>query len=189
VYWLLREPAVLARLRAEVDGLGYNPAPDALARLPYLDAIVCETLRIEPIVTDVTRQCRLPLRLGPWTIPKGEIAMVNVAAILGDPAVFPEPERFLPDRFLEKSFSATQFLPFGGGSKRCLGAAFAEAELAVALAAIASKWELKLASDKPERSKRRNITMGPCTGVRVQVLGSRDVRKSATTNGAMKSIS
>jgi cytochrome P450 family 110 len=172
VYWLLREPAVLTRLRAEVGALGPDPAPEALARLPYLDAIVCETLRIEPIVTDVSRRCRLPLRVGPWTVPPGEVVMVNVGAILGDAAVFPEPERFQPERFLENSFGATQFLPFGGGSKRCLGAAFAGAELAIALATIASKWELKLASARPERSKRRNITMGPGTGVRVHVLGA-----------------
>jgi cytochrome P450 len=172
VYWLLREPAVLARLRAEVNTLGDNPAPDALARLPYLDAIVCETLRIEPIVTDVSRRCRLALRVGPWTVPPGEVIMVNIGAILADASVFPEPERFHPERFLENTFGATQFLPFGGGSKRCLGAAFAGAELAIALGTLASKWDLKLASAKPERSKRRNITMGPATGVRVRVLAA-----------------
>jgi cytochrome P450 len=170
---LVREPAVLARLRAEVDALGDDPAPDAIARLPYLDAIVCETLRVEPVVTDVSRKCRLPLRVGPWTVPPGKLAVVNIGAILDDASLFPEPERFLPERFLERSFGATQFLPFGGGSKRCLGAAFAQAELAIALATIASKWDLKLASDTPERSKRRNITMGPSTGVRVKVMGAR----------------
>jgi cytochrome P450 len=172
VYWLLREPAVLTRLRAEVGALGKAPSPEALARLPYLDAIVCETLRIEPIVTDVSRRCRLPLRVGPWTVPQGDVVMVNVGAILDDAAVFREPARFHPERFLEQTFGATHFLPFGGGSKRCLGAAFAQAELAIALATIASAWELKLASDAPERSTRRNITMGPGTGVRVRVLGS-----------------
>jgi cytochrome P450 len=189
VYWLLREPKVLARLRAEVDALGHDPPPETLARLPYLDAVVCETLRVEPVVTDVSRLCRMPLRLGAWTIPPGKIAMVNVGSILDDPALFPEPERFRPERFLERSFGATQFLPFGGGSKRCLGAAFAEAELAIALAAIASNWELRLASDAPERSKRRNITMGPGNGVCVKVLGARDRRNSAATSRSVKSDS
>jgi cytochrome P450 family 110 len=184
VYWLLREPAVLARLRDEVGALGNAPAPEALGRLPYLDAIVCETLRIEPIVTDVSRRCRIPLRVGPWTVPQGDIVMVNVGAILDDAALFREPARFHPERFLEQTFGATQFLPFGGGSKRCLGAAFAQAELAIALATIASTWELQLASDAPERSTRRNITMGPGTGVRVRVLGPVPTTRAARSSCA-----
>jgi cytochrome P450 len=137
----------------------------------YLGAVICETLRIEPIVTDVSRICRQPLALGPWQVPQGELALVNVSAILDDPELFPEPRRFRPERFLERTFSAAEFLPFGGGHRRCLGAAFAEAELAIALAAIVSGWSLDLAEKEPERSVRRNITMGPKNGVRVRVLG------------------
>jgi cytochrome P450 family 110 len=175
VYWLLRDPPALARLRAEIDALGPEPRAEALARLPFLEAVISETLRIEPVVSDVARVCREPLKLGPWTVPPGEFVIVNASAILSSPALFPEPSRFRPERFLEKGFHAGEFMPFGGGSRRCLGAAFAEAELAIALASLVGEWDLALADDAPERAVRRNITMGPKRGVRVRVLGARAV--------------
>jgi len=173
VYWLLREPQVLARLRKEIDALGSDPPADALVRLPYLQAVASESLRIEPIVTDVLRVCRAPFALGPYSLAPGEIAAVMLIVILRDPRIFPEPERFRPERFLERTYSAAEFLPFGGGSRRCLGAAFAEAELAIALGTIASEWDLSLAESRPERAVRRNVTMGPARGVRVKVNARR----------------
>ncbi len=173
VYWLIREQSTLERLRASIDELGADPPPDALVRLPYLQAVIAETLRIEPIVTDIGRICRVPFDIGPFTIPAGEFAIVNVSAILADPELFPEPHRFRPERFLEGGFHAGEFMPFGGGSRRCLGAAFAESELAIGLAAVATDWDLALADDTPEQAVRRNITMGPRRGVRVRVLGPR----------------
>ncbi|MBX3261532.1 MAG: cytochrome P450 [Labilithrix sp.] len=174
IYHLLRHPVALERLRSEIDALGDAPAPDALTKLRYLDAVVSETLRIEPIVTDVLRLCREPFTLGGrWTVPKGGLVAVLLVAILRDPRVFDEPGEFKPERFLEKKFSASEFLPFGGGARRCLGVAFAEAELAIAVAEIVSRWELELASEAPERSVRRNLTMGPKGGVRVRVRGRR----------------
>jgi cytochrome P450 len=176
VYWLLREPAALARLRDDIDALGPEPSADALSRLPYMQAVISETLRIEPIVTDIGRICRVPLRLGPYTLPAGQVAVINVSAILANETLFPDPLRFRPERFLDTSFSAWQFMPFGGGHRRFLGAAFAEAELSVALGAIAGEWELALADGPPERAARRNITMGPRHGVRVRVVGARAPR-------------
>jgi cytochrome P450 len=173
VYWLLREPTALARLREAIDALGREPSAEALVRLPYLQAVISETLRIEPVVTDIGRLCRVPLTVGAYTVPAGELAIVNVSAILTSEKLFPEPRRFRPERFVDTSFSAWQFMPFGGGHRRCLGAAFAEAELAVAIGAIAGEWELKLAESTPERAVRRNITMGPRHGVRVRVVGAR----------------
>jgi cytochrome P450 len=173
VYHLLRSPEVLARLRVEIDRLGPEPALDAVVRLPYLDAVVSETLRVEPIVTDVARVCREPFTLGQWTVPRGYVIAVLLVSILHDPRVFPEPERFRPERFLEKKYSASEFLPFGGGARRCLGSAFAEAELALAIAEIMSRYDLELAGAEPERAARRNLTMGPKHGVRVRVVGRR----------------
>jgi cytochrome P450 len=178
VYWLLREPATLARLRQDIDALGPNPPIDALVRCPYLEAVVSESLRVEPIVTDVARLCKKPLAVGRWTVPAGEVAVVNLLAVLSDPRLFPEPERFRPERFLDRTFNAAEFLPFGGGTRRCLGAAFAEAELAIVLGTLASEWRLELASSEPERAVRRNITMGPERGVVVRVLGRRAIEAS-----------
>ncbi len=180
VYWLLREPAVLAKLRAEVDALGSDPSAEAFVKQPYVQAVVSESLRIEPIVSDVLRELRQPLTIDKWTVPAGFMAVVMSCAILSDPRTFPEPQRFRPERFLDRKFHTGEFMPFGGGQRRCLGAAFAEAELAIALGTIASEWELRLADSRPERAVRRNITMGPKRGVVVEVVGRRSPRAAAT---------
>jgi cytochrome P450 len=180
IYYLARTPEPLAKLRGELDALGPDAAPEALVRLPYLDAVVSETLRIEPIVTDVLRVCREPFTLGSqWTVPQGEVVAVMLAAIMKDARVFPEPERFRPERFLEKKFGVAEFLPFGGGTRRCLGAAFAEAELALAVAEVAQRWDIELASSEPERSTRKNVTMGPARGVRIRVKQRRVERNES----------
>jgi cytochrome P450 family 110 len=173
-YYLARAPETLARLRQELDALGPEPSPEAIVRLPYLDAVAAETLRIQPIVTDIIRVCRQPFTLAnKWTIPKGEVVAVMLVSILKDERVFPEPERFRPERFLEKKFGPAEFLPFGGGARRCLGAAFAEAELGLAIAELAQSWDLELAGEAPERATRKNLTMGPAHGVRVRIRGRR----------------
>jgi cytochrome P450 len=184
VYWLLREPAVLARLRKELSSLGAGPSADALVRLPYLAAVASESLRIEPVVTDVIRVCRAPFQLGRYTVPRGAIVAVAVGAILWDGCIFPEPNRFRPERFLDRTYNAGEFLPFGGGQRRCLGASFAEAEMAIAIATIATEWELELARKRPEFAVRRNITMGPRHGVAVSVVGRRAAHRRDLSTSA-----
>jgi cytochrome P450 len=168
IYFLHRSPAVLARLRDELGDL----SPDALVKNPYLSAVCSEALRMEPVVTDVLRVCRERFQLREWTLEKGEPIAVMMTGILKNARIFPEPDRFRPERFLEKTYSATEFLPFGGGSRRCLGAAFAEAEMAIAVGLLVSEHNLELA-DRDERSVRHNITMGPARGVRVRFVGRR----------------
>lgn len=75
--------------------------------------MISETLRIEPIVTDVSRICRQPLALGQRQVPQGELALVNVSAILDDPDLFSEPRRFRPERFLARTFGAADFFRSG----------------------------------------------------------------------------
>ncbi len=171
VYFLLREPAALERLRRELPADSRDP--ESLLRVPYLEAFIKETLRMEPIISDVSRTCSEPLTLGEWTVPKGEIVSINIAALLKNTQLFSEPQRFMPERFIDRTFHPGEYMPFGGGNRRCLGAAFAEAELAIALAAIVRGWDLSLAETTPERSVRRSVTMGPARGVRVRVSGRR----------------
>jgi cytochrome P450 len=125
--------------------------------------------------------CKKPLALGPYTVPAGELIFVNSCMLMHDEALYPEPLRFRPERFLERAYGPSEFTPFGGGQRRCLGAAFAEAELRVAVSSLAREWEISLADATPEQAVRRNITMGPKRGVRVRVVGRRagaDVRGS-----------
>ncbi|MFO0741384.1 MAG: cytochrome P450 [Labilithrix sp.] len=174
IYWLHRTPSTLARLR---DELGAELTPDALVKHAYLNAVCSETLRIEPIVTDIMRVVKDRFQLRQWTLEQGETIAVMMTGILKNPRIFPEPDRFRPERFLERTYSATEFLPFGGGSRRCLGAAFAEAEMAIAIGFLARDWNLELV-DREERSVRHNITMGPKHGVRVRFVGRRAVSRS-----------
>jgi cytochrome P450 family 110 len=170
VHHLWRTPAVLAKLRAELAALGPSPAPEAIVKCRYLGAVVSETLRIEPIVTDVARVIAKPFDLGGrWRLEPGHLIAVMLVSILHDPRTFEEPLAFRPERFIERSFSGSEFLPFGGGARRCLGAAFAEAELAMAIAEIVRSSEIELVNGDRERSVRRNVTMGPSHGVPVRV--------------------
>lgn len=171
-FHVLRTPGVLTKLRAALDEEDERDQKATLA-LPYLQAVCAETLRLEPPVTDIGRLCSKPLELGPFTVPAGEAIYVSIVALHRDEALYPEPERFVPERFLERRFAPWEFIPFGGGQRRCLGAAFAEAELGLALAVLAREWDLVLDERRPERRVRRGITMGPAHGVRVRPLGRR----------------
>lgn len=173
VYWLLREPRVLARLRDELDAFGPDPSAEALARAPYLGAVCSETLRMRPIFTDAVRPLLRPLEIGGYRIPAGKAVVVALPSILSDPELYPEPETFRPERFLERKFASYEFVAFGGGHRRCLGAALAEHQLRVILGTIAARWDLALADARPEEARRRHVTMAPARGVRVRVLGER----------------
>jgi cytochrome P450 len=183
VYFLERDKTIQKRLRDELT----DTSADVLVKHPYLNAVCSEALRIEPIVTDILRVCTDTYKLREWTLEKGESIAVMMTGILKNAKVFPEPDRFRPERFLEKSYSANEFLPFGGGSRRCLGAAFAEAEMAIAVGILTSEFEIELADKQPERSVRHNITMGPARGIRVRFTGAR--RTSASGRNTSQPIS
>jgi cytochrome P450 len=186
-YWLHRQPEERERLLGEIDALGPHPEPDALAALPYLDAICQETLRIHPVVTEVGRLLREPLELRGCTIPAGTAAAASVLLLHYREDLYPEPHRFRPARFLERKFSPFEYIPFGGGSRRCIGAAFAMYEMKIVLATLLSTRRLRLASDAPVRPARRGVTMGPKGGVRMILDGKaageseRDARASSRT--------
>lgn len=138
-----------------------------LARLPYLSAVCQETLRLFPIVPDVLRVLKAPMQLGEHEVKAGQLVGVAICSIYYDAELYPEPMVFRPERFLERKYKPWEYMPFGGGHRRCIGAAFASFELAIVLAT----W-LKMASfellDEEVRPKRRNVTLGPETGVRMR---------------------
>jgi cytochrome P450 len=166
-YWLLRTPDALARLRAELAELGDDPDPEAVAALPWLDAVCHEVLRLYPILPLAPRTLLRPLKLGPHDLEPGDAIGVAITLIHEHPDLYPEPDKFKPERFLGRKPSPFEFVPFGGGHRRCIGAAFAMYELKLALAAIVPKYELKLVRDVPARPVRRNLSLGPRGGVEV----------------------
>ena len=107
----------------------------------------------------------------PVTQALGGLVGVGICAIHQDPALFPEPDHFRPERFVERTYTPYEFLPFGGGHRRCLGMALAEYQLRLALADIVTRWDL--APDGEDQDVRRNIGMGPKHGLLMRVVGRR----------------
>ena len=184
IYWLHRHPDPFKKLLAELDAAGDRPEPEVLARLPYLEAVVHETLRLHPIAPDTPRLLARPFELAGYTLPAG-VAVAPATALLHlRPDLYPEPQRFRPERFLERKFSPFEFTPFGGGARRCLGAAFATYEMKIVLATLLRHYRLALAEPHEVRPGRRNIILGPATGVRVTFEGPRTAPAPATAPAA-----
>jgi cytochrome P450 len=147
--------------------------PDALAKArkgddAYLDALVQETLRIRPVIPAVLRQLQAPVELGGWRLPAGVTLMPAITLMHADPSLFPEPERFKPERFLDGGEGSTYtWIPFGGGRRRCLGAAFASFEMRVALRTILRRTSLRADSLEDEDVRCHHITLVPARGARV----------------------
>ena len=171
LYWLHRTPEAKQKVDAELKGLGPRPEPEALAKLPYLGAVCDETLRLFPVVTLVNRKLRAPLTLRGHTLPAGMGVMASITQAHSNPTVFPEPERFRPERFLERKFSPFEYMPFGGGARRCVGAAFAQYEMKVALGTLLAGHRFSLGHNRPIRPVRRHITLAPEDGVPLRYEG------------------
>lgn len=186
LHGLHREPDTLARVREELDGLGSDPDPDAFASLPYLEAACLEGLRLYPPVVDVGRVTRTPFDLMDYAIPAGEGIVPSPLLLHAREDLYPAPERFRPARFLERKFSPFEYIPFGGGSRRCLGAAFALYEMKVVLGTVLRAHRLRLASPGPIEHVRRGITMGPRGGVPM-ILESRRPAPAASPRAAAQS--
>ncbi len=168
-----RDPAILARLQGELAPLGTTPAPEALAALPYLGAVCSETLRLHPVVPGVARLLRTPLELGGYQLAPGTAVLANIHLAHHREQSFPDPTRFHPDRFLGATYSPYQYLPFGGGNRRCIGAAFAQYELKVVLGTILARADLELRDLRPVAAVRRNLTMGPANGIPLTLVQHR----------------
>jgi cytochrome P450 len=168
VYYLLNDTEAREKLVAELDA-NADKEPAEIARLPWLNAVVNESLRLNPIVGDVLRVLKEPMDLGEYRIPAGFAVAPQITLAHYNEAVFPNPERFDPSRFIDRRYSPAEYLPFGGGVRRCAGAAFALHEMAIVLATLFSKYELELQEAKPVVAKRRNVTIGPSTGIRVRI--------------------
>jgi cytochrome P450 family 110 len=172
LYWVHRYPEVKAKLQAEIASLGANPQPMELAKLPYLDAVCKETLRIYPVaMLTFPRVVQEPMELMGYKLEVGQVLMGCIYLLHQREDVYPKPRQFKPERFLEREFSSYEFFPFGGGKRRCIGEALAKLELKLVLATIISHYELELISDRPESPARRGVTLAPKTGIRMIFKG------------------
>ncbi len=148
LYFLARDPEALERSRSEADALGPEPDAEALARLPWLGAVVDETLRLRPVTSEAIRRLHKPWQLGSWQLPAG-VSVSAVAPLIHSRAdLWPEPEQFRPERFLAERPSPTVYLPFGGGARRCIGATFARFEACVILSTLLREFEFESRVDQ-----------------------------------------
>jgi cytochrome P450 len=148
---LVRHPEKLERLRAEVgDG-----------REEYLTATIQETLRLRPVISIVLRRLTEPVEIGGYELPAGVSVAPSIYLVHRNPEIYPEPERFLPERFLERPPGTYTWIPFGGGVRRCLGASFAQFEMAVVLKELVKRHQIRPAKPQAERVFRRAITETP----------------------------
>jgi cytochrome P450 family 110 len=112
------------------------------------------------------------MQLMGYDIPQGVMLSTCIYLVHHREDLYPEPNRFKPERFLERQFSPYEYLPFGGGNRRCIGAAFAMFEMKLVLAKVLSRYSLELAENRTILPVRRGLTMAPAGGVRLVVKGS-----------------
>lgn len=155
-----RHPALLARLVEEVDAGG-----SAL-----LQATVQEVLRCRPIIDSVSREVVAPsIELGPWRIPRGHVITVGIDLTHRSAAVFEDPGAFLPDRFLGAAPDRYAWLPFGGGTRRCPGAAFANMEMLTVLRTVLRDFAVLPTDARAEARVSRGVVFAPAADGRVVV--------------------
>ncbi len=155
---LVRNPRALARLLSEPDD-------DA-----YLDAVVKETLRVRPVVIDVARIAKRDVEIGGWQIPAGTIVVPAIALVQLRADLYPDPRAFRPERFLEdEQPAAYAWIPFGGGMRRCIGAAFAQLEIKTVLRTVLARTRLSAPDPAPERQVSRHVTLVPARDALVRM--------------------
>lgn len=174
VYWVHKQPEVYQKLMEELTTLETDADPMTIFRLPYLTAVCQETLRISPVVIlTFLRRTKQPVELQGYHLEAGTMILGSIYLTHQREDLYPEPKKFKPERFLERQFSPYQYLPFGGGSRRCLGMALANFEMRLVLATILSNFEMELAENQPVKPQRRGIALGPKGGVKMLMKGKR----------------
>jgi cytochrome P450 len=147
--------------------------PGAWARMgeeAYREAVIKETLRLRPVLPIVLRRLKAPLEIGGWALPAGVSVAPCIYLLHRRADLYPDPRAFRPERFLERPAGTYTWIPFGGGVRRCLGASFAQFEMAIVLRVLAERIErLNAVEPAAERVTRRAITLVPARGARIRV--------------------
>ncbi len=168
VYWVHRDARVRERLLAELAGAGAEPEPMEIAKLPYLSAVCQETLRISPVTLfAIPRATKQSFHLFGYDIEPGVLLAPCIYLVHRDPEVYPGPEVFKPERFVNRQYSSYEFLPFGGSNRRCVGAGLALFEMKIVLATLLRTMQVCLAGESPTRPQRHGTTFIPSGGLPV----------------------
>ncbi|MBD2136407.1 cytochrome P450 [Anabaena sp. FACHB-1237] len=179
LYWIHKLPEVREKLLAELDSLGDNFDCNTIFKLPYLTAVCNETLRIYPVgMLTFPRRVKSPISVAGYQLEPGTIVMGSIYLAHRREDIYPEPEKFKPERFLERQFSPYEFLPFGGGARRCLGLAFAQFEMKLVLAKIVKTWSMKLVNTQEIKPQRRGLVTGPNAPINLLIENVRSPKSS-----------
>lgn len=167
-YEIHQNSDVLKQLHEELNNLGENPQPMTIAQLPYLTAVCQETLRMYPVLSGLfPRISKSAINIGGYEFDANTTFMPSMYLVHYREDLYSNPEKFNPKRFLERQYSPSEYIPFGGGSRRCLGYALALLEMKLVLATVLSNYQLSLVSNKPIRMQRRGLALAPKGGVKM----------------------
>jgi cytochrome P450 len=167
---LLRNPDKLARLRADLDAGSED----------YLRATISESLRLRPVVPLAGRRLAETLELDGYTLPPGTDVTPAIWLAHTREQSYPDARSFKPERFLDSKPDTYAWVPFGGGVRRCLGAAFAEFEMRIVLRTVLERCEIAGTRTRPQGIARRNVTFSPKNGTPIVVRHRRPAAKPAT---------
>lgn len=181
-YWIEKLPEVKEKLLQELNSLPENTDPLEISRLPYLSAVCSETLRIYPVgIIAFPRIAKSSVEVMGRRFEKETMLVPAIYLTHQREDLYPEPKKFKPERFLTRQYTPNQFLPFGGGNRRCIGYVLALLEMKLVLATVLSNYELTLASDRPVLPKRRGGTVAPHNGVPIILKGKRSRPQKSLT--------
>jgi cytochrome P450 len=162
---LVRTPAAHERLVEAVRG------DDDAAEV--VEATIQEAMRSRPVIPVIGRRVTVPWRLGAYAVPAGTAVTMSILLLHHRDDLYPDPFAFRPERWAGRKPGTYEWIPFGGGIRRCLGAALAMAEQRVVLSEMARRLDLAAAEPEPEHAKHRNVTMIPARGARVVIRARR----------------
>ncbi len=190
-YRLIRHPDVWARLQAQVDEvLGDRmPTQEDMARLPFVDQVLKETLRLHPTAPAFAVEPKEDTIVGGrYAVRKGEELLVALAPLHRDPAVWPDPEAFRPERFAPDAppIPANAWMPFGSGERACIGRQFALAEARLVLAMMAQRFDIAFDGSYTLRNKE-TLTIKP-DGLRIRVRQRKAIRRAPAPTSAVDPV-
>lgn len=163
---LQRHPQLLNRLATELDSGSED----------LLHATILETLRTRPVIDTTFRQVKATsLQIGPWTLPQGQTIAASIGLLHADEAVFPGARLFDPDRFISRPPDPAGWIPYGGGVRRCIGAAFASMEIRIVLRTLLRDYVISPSSARGERPQSRGVAIAPARGAQVRVQRRRQL--------------
>ena len=172
-YWVHYLPEIQSKLRYELDKLDSwekSEKCSSINDLAYLNAVVSETLRIYPIAAGTFgRILTKPTSIMGYDFEPNTWLMISIYSLHHREDIYPDAKQFAPQRFLQKSYSSYEYLPFGGGNRRCIGSALALLEMKLVTATILSRFQFKLVNNRPLSPVRRGLTIAPPTSFKMKI--------------------